>query len=202
MKLKLNLPIESQIEDTVYLKLKRKEKQELQNKQEIINLRYYRNDSYKIIDRILKTNIGTNWDTVYNKLIANLKPEDIYCIDQCVYRKNVNGDFIDSYGKIRKIFKSPGKISRKIYPEYYIEDNILKCNQPLTRFKNKTKKVISKKINNNKVHIVKYDYDIIYDGGGDIKKFIEMLEQNKKTYRVREIKNIQTGILYNRNVRR
>jgi outer membrane protein assembly factor BamE (lipoprotein component of BamABCDE complex) len=193
MKLKLNLPNPKdnidQIEETINgHPIISKEEWRILDFRRHYNNRY---DAYNIISRFLRSNVGKSWDELYPKLKSILKPEFHDCIWYYVFIKNVNGDYINSYGQPRKILKDPATVSWKIHPEYYIEDGILKCNQPYKRFKTRTRKQIKKKVLPPEKHYTcNFDHNVVMGLDmeyGLLKDNIKLWEENKETYRVIEL---------------
>lgn len=212
MKKKLNLPnpldnIEV-LEDHI---LKEESNKIIKFKTTILDRRYYRNtDHYKIIDKALRSSVGKNWNEVREYLKSKIPQQYHYRIDDSVLYKNRNGQFIDEWGRIKK-FLPTVKTSGPIYIEYYIENDIIKVYKPYVKFPTeKHYKVIKKKEKPvEKQYVFKFDYDIIDDWSNNLKTFIEILEANKKTYRIRrldtvygELKRNKTTGRWNRETRK
>lgn len=160
---------------------------------------------WKLIDRYLRAYIDKPYSEFYNKIITKLKKEDYYKIDQTIYRKNINGEFIDSYGRVHDIPKYTVKTTGFTgWKYYYVENGILKYFKPYRRFsKEKQRKIIKKK--EPKIDpLFKFDYVVKFifntesihtstseDGKSQftnftVKEFKNWCEQRKKTYNISE----------------
>lgn len=159
----------------------------------------------KIIDRFLRAYIDKPYSEFYKKVTTQIKKEDYYLIDYHIYRKNVNGEYVDSWGKvvnlINGILKTTGRAS---YREYYIEDGILRCNMPYRRFFKREKRKVIKKKEKPFDPLFKFDYDVVvsfktvsiqtdvYADGKPryttftVDQFKDWCERRKKTYRIDE----------------